>query len=228
MRSRSTRWATILLAAVFSVAAVACSDDDDGATDDPDTTEVAPTTEADDTEAPDNDDGETDDTEAPDADEAEGDAIKAFDEIDVCGLVAGPDIESVVGDEQVEPMPETSPVLPAPNLSSDAEVVDAAGCLILSSEVTDAGFIVRLFRFESADDAAATVETLLNGEELEDTQADVAYLNRIDMPEGFAYILAGSVDDVLIVAQAQSTPDQADPATQVATLNSIISALERA
>ncbi len=97
-------------------------------------------------------------------------------------------------------------------------------------ETTDAGTggTGGIFRFESADEAAATVETLLNGEPLDGTEADVAWISRIPVTDAFGYILAGSVDDVLIVVQAQSVPGQSDPATQVATLNSMISALQPA
>lgn len=223
MHFRSARRTLVALLAVLALVAAGCGDDDTTSTDD--ATDAPTTTEAD-------GDGDGDDSNGTEADDEEADsdeaAVAAFDEIDVCALVSPTDVESLLGDEQVEPVLEESTSLPSSNFDTDAEVVEAIGCRAMSAEQNDAGIFVRLFRFESADDAAETTETLLNGEELDGTQADVAYLNRIPMPEGYSFIVAGSLGDVLILVQAQSRPDQTDPATEVATLNGIISGLSRA
>lgn len=216
MSTYPRRIAAFALAGALLVSVAACSDDssDDDATNGEEaTTTTEPTT---------SEPADSVETTLPATE------IAALDEIDACGLVLDVDIESVLGDEAVEPTSETAPALPEPTLSSDAELVESAGCVALSSEVTDAGLILRLFRYPTAEDATAVVGTLTDGEELSDTQADAAAIARFDVPAGFSYVLAGSTGDVVVVVQAQSIPDLTDPATQVSTLNSIVTGLQDA
>ncbi len=227
MTTRSRPIVVLAFAILFGIVAVGCSSDsDDSSADGGTTSSAAPAGngEEDVSGEDGSEEGGSEDGASEDVPSVE---IKPFDEIDVCGLIMRPDIESVLGDEVIEPQPEVATKLPFP-LTSDVEPDEAAGCFALSSEVTDAGVILRLFRFPSADDAAAVAATLSESEELEGTQADVAFIRRTPIPDGFSYSIVGAVGDVLISIQAQSVPGLTDPATQIATLNGTISGLQRA
>lgn len=222
MITRNRRWTALALAAMLTVSGAACGSDSDD--DDTDATTTTAATEAPDTEG---DEGEMD--EGDEGDEAEGGeaAIAPLADIDPCSLITDVDIESVLGDEVVTPTAESTTALPAPNVSSEVDPTEAIGCGAFSAEVMDAGIMVRVFRFPSADDAAAAAESLTNGEEL-DSQADTAMISRFDMPAGFSYVATGSLGDVLVVVQAQSVPDLTDPATQTSTLNYVFTQLQSA
>jgi hypothetical protein len=224
MITRNRRWTALALAAMLTVSGAACGSDSD---DDAEATTTTAATEAPDTEGA-GDEGEMDEGDEGEMDEADEVSIAPLDGIDPCSLIAELDVESVIADEEPTFTAESTTALPDPFVTSDAEPTEAIGCGAWSSTVTDAGILVRVFRFESADDAAAAAETLLDGEELAGTQADVALINRFDMPTGFSYTLSGSIGDVLVVVQAQSVPDLTDPATQVSTLNGILADLQAA